>query len=157
MRRITLLCIFFIAVLGRAQQPPAVNTAAATAFLRHLYGLYEHPPTPLGPDILVKHPEQVFTPDLLALMRHDQRRAGPGNVGNLDYDPICVCQDNGGMHLTQLQVTPTSPTEATANVTLTFPEPATLHATLYLRLTLSGWRIYEISTRDVPSLRALLK
>jgi hypothetical protein len=35
---------------------PAQTAEQATTFLRHLYNLYEHPPTELGPDILAKHP-----------------------------------------------------------------------------------------------------
>jgi len=136
---------------------PAQTTEQATAFLSHLYDLYEHPPTELGPDILAKHPLQVYSPSLYRLVRHNQLRAGPGNVGNLDYDPICVCQDNGGMKLANLQVFKTGPTTATASVTLTFPEPLTIHAKLLLVWTPAGWRVDDVQTQDTPSLRALLR
>ena len=135
----------------------AQTVAQADSWLRHLYGLYEHPPTPLGPDILSKHPLQVYTPSLYALVLHDQRRAGPGNVGNLDIDPICICQDNGGMKLEHLDVSQTGPHSATASVTLTFPEPRTIHATLFLLWTPNGWRVDEVKADDMPSLRKLLR
>ena len=61
------------------------------------------------------------------------------------------------MKLTQLNVVSTGPHTATASVTLTFPEPAAIQATLLLVLTPNGWRIDEEKTKDVPSLRALLK
>jgi hypothetical protein len=140
-----------------AAPAPAQTADQATTFLRHLYDLYEHPPTELGPDILVKHPLQVYSPRLYRLVRHDQLRAGPGNVGNLDYDPICVCQDNGGMKLAGLQVIKTGPTTATASVTLTFPQPLTIHARLLLVWTPAGWRVDDVQTQDTPSLRALLR
>jgi len=132
------------------------TVAQADTWLRHLYGLYENPHTPLGPDILSKHPLQVYTPSLYALIRHDQRRAGPGNVGNLDIDPICICQDSGGMKLQHLDVIQTGPHSATANVTLSFPEPSIIHAQLFLLWTANGWRVDEVRADDMPSLRKLL-
>jgi hypothetical protein len=150
--------VFLLLLLSFSTASVSAQTAGqATVFLRHLYDLYEHPPTELGPDILAKHPLQVYSPSLYRLVRHDQLRAGPGNVGNLDYDPICVCQDNGGMKLASLQVIKTGATTATASVTLTFPEPLTLHAKLLLLWTLAGWRVDDVQTHDTPSLRTLLR
>jgi hypothetical protein len=149
-----LLSLAFVLTAFTAQ---AQTVDQATTWLRHLYGLYENPPTPLGPDILAKHPLQVYTHGLYALVRHDQLRAGPGNVGNLDIDPICICQDNGGMKLTQLNVVKTGNNTATASVTLQFPEPRTIHAQLFLLWTPNGWRVDEVKADEIPSLRALLR
>jgi hypothetical protein len=142
----------FVSHAARAQ-----TADQAKAFLRHLYGLYENPATPLGPDILSKHPLRVYTPYLYALVLRDQRRAGPGNVGNLDIDPICICQDNGGMKLERLDVVKTGSRTATATVLLSFPEPRSIRAQLFLLWTPNGWRVDEVKADDLPSLRKLLK
>jgi hypothetical protein len=151
-RRLLSLAFVLTACTTQAQ-----TVDQATSWLRHLYSLYENPPTSLGPDILAKHPLQVYTNSLYALVRHDQLRAGPGYVGNLDIDPICICQDNGGMKLTQLSVVKTDNNTAIASVTLQFPEPRTIHAQLFLLWTPNGWRVDEVKADDMPSLRKLLR
>jgi len=100
--------------------------------------------------------EGIYTPTLLALIREDRRRAG-GEVGNLDFDPICACQDNEGLHLQTLTIVSTSSSTADAIATLRFIGPQDPKITYHLVLTPSGWRINDISTNDIPSLRKLLK
>lgn len=99
----------------------------------------------------------VYTPGLYALVVRDKRRTGSGNVGNLDLDQICICQDNEGMKLMHLDVIKTGVHTATANVALAFPEPRTIHAQLFLLWTSNGWRIDEVKADDLPSLRKLLR
>lgn len=56
-----------------------------------------------------------------------------------------------------LDVIKTGARTATANVTLSFPEPRTIHAHLFLLWTPNGWRIDEVKADNLPSLRKLLQ
>jgi hypothetical protein len=91
----------------------------------------------------------VYTPGLYALVVHDQRRAGAGNVGNLDMDPICETCASGRHQDGRPQ--------RHSKCALSFPEPRTIHAQLFLLWTTNGWRIDEVKADDLSSLRKLLR
>jgi len=42
------------------------------------------------------HIDGIFAPPLARAIRLDQKLAGPGEIGALDGDPICDCQDSDG-------------------------------------------------------------
>ena len=64
---------------------------------------------------------QVFDAPLVALIRRDQRNAR-GEVGALDGDPLCDCQDDAGMTWRIAGVVPQGADKAVARVRLTFPQ-----------------------------------
>lgn len=121
-----------------------------------IHGLFDRYTTgsvsrsPMGPEA-----SAIFDPALLDLIRRDQARAR-GEAGLLDHDPICDCQDIGG--LTSLRLTIHKRDAAAARVTAHFMISAD-HVTVIYQLvhTASGWRIADISTRAIPSLRAFLE
>ena len=125
------------------------------AFLAGLYAHYPvagkaHPFDPVGPLA-----SQVFDAPLTALIRRDQRNA-KDEVGALDGDPLCDCQDDGGMSWKIAKLVPQGAGKAVAQVRLTFPEtPRPRDLTVALVKTPAGWRIHDISSRDTPSLRGL--
>src|ERR1700743_2435568 len=86
MRRLTLLlaALFSIAATSAGAQ----DAAGAKAFVAHLYAAYHGQ----GPDYLGPMAAKVFSPRLLKLIRRDTALAH-GEVGALDGDPICNCQD----------------------------------------------------------------
>ena len=96
---------------------------------------------------------------LIALMRKDRHSTPPGDVGgNLDFDPICNCQDSEGLQLKALAVANADATHASALATLTFPsEPKPRTVEFFLLRTTAGWRIDDIKTSDIPSLRKFLQ
>jgi hypothetical protein len=124
--------------------------AAATAetprhFVERVYAGYAHESySPLA------HPERLFAPALVAAIREDQRLA-KGVVGFLDGDPVCDCQDPGGLRATITDIATTAPNFATAHVALRF---GTDRRALTLRLvqTAAGWRIADIASATEPSL-----
>src|SRR5579864_9283091 len=60
-------------------------------FVEQLYSSYVNPSfSPL------ERPEQIFAPPLTAAIKEDQRLAR-GEVGFLDGDPLCDCQDTAGI------------------------------------------------------------
>jgi hypothetical protein len=100
------------------------------------------------------------SPRLLAPDFYDLAQRGrTGANGALGYDPICQCRDNDGLSARILSLT-VSGDRAVAAVLLQFdrarPSPPQ-HVTLVLtRAPLAGWKIADIQTPRVPSLKALL-
>ncbi|GAB1388884.1 MAG: hypothetical protein AMXMBFR78_00660 [Rubrivivax sp.] len=71
--------------------------AAARGFVQALYDGYVRGDAPSPPG---DSAPRVFAPTLLRLIRVDQARA-QGEVGALDHDPLCACQD---FALTRLRI-----------------------------------------------------
>lgn len=97
-----------------------------------------------------------FSPSLRSLIERD-RRANPGFVGKLDFDPVCSCQDPDGVKVVNLRISAENQGRALAAMTFRFPQPTARTVVLELLSTREGWRIDDVSTSDVPSLRAYLK
>jgi len=137
----------------------AQTSAQATTFVQNIYAHYGQPGTEAGPRQggVERKDTDIYSPSLLALINRDRRLAGPGYVGNLDFDPVCECQDDGGMTFSRLNVAKSGPQTAIATVELSFPEPRQIHVQLFLLWTAHGWRIDEIKADNLPSLRKLLK
>jgi hypothetical protein len=152
-RSLRILALFLLAPALHAQ-----DLAAARAFAQQLYAAYEHPASPSGPDVLGKSAGRIFSPSLLQLIRYDQAHTPPGDVPALDGDPICDCQDPGGLHLAALDVASAGADRASARATLQFPgEKSARTIRLSLLLTPSGWRVDDVATHDTPSLRKYLR
>jgi hypothetical protein len=116
------------------------------AFVERLYANYAH--DDYSPFV---HPDRVFAPELNAAIKEDERLAN-GEVGFLDGDPLCDCQDTGGMRSSVASVTG-SRGQATARVTVSW-EGTTDHRDIRLKLvrTPGGWRIADVGTQEEPSL-----
>ena len=158
MRKHALLALIAaIATCTLAPRPsPAQSNKDAEAFLRATYRQYDVKSS-TGPDFTGRNALSVFTPSLVQLIRRDQKQSH-GEVGKLDGDPICDCQDPDGLKLAALQITGSTAHTATAAVTLNFPsESSPTHLTLRLIWLPAGWRIDDIGTQDMPSLRKLLQ
>ena len=133
---------------------PAFATAPQSpeAFGTALYAGYSRPDAP-GP---LNDPDtaRVFTPRLSAAIHADQTRH-PGDVGKLDHDPICDCQDSDGLRLDHVAIHTASPTTATAVVAFHLGD--TLRSVrLALIRTHIGWQVDDVTEQDMPSLRRLL-
>jgi hypothetical protein len=76
-------------------------------------------------------------------------------VGTLDYDPLCACQDDDGLHMRIVSVQEQA---ATANAVLRSVFAAEARQVgLHLMKTPSGWRIADITSTDGGSLLAQLE
>ncbi len=150
--------ILILAILALAQSGNAQIEASPDAFVRHLYALYAHPAGANGPSFLGRDGNEAFSLSLLGLI-HADRRAARGQVGKLDGDPVCDCQDSDGLQLNHLTISNQTQNHATAHVALRFAGPPSSDdhkLTLYLIRTDSGWRIDDISTGWTASLRKFL-
>lgn len=100
--------------------------------------------------------QRLLAPDLYGLV---QRDSAGGRIGGLEYDPICQCQDNDGLSAQILSVA-VSGDRALARVLLRFdgshPPPPRRLTLLLVRTPLAGWKIADIQTQRVPSLKSLL-
>jgi hypothetical protein len=138
-----------------APAPAAAAQADPVAFVRHLYSAYTEGGT--GTDVLGKDAERVFTPALVALLREDQRRAG-GELGLLDYDPLCSCQDFQRFTLNTVQVLERTPSRAEVAVSFVNADQAvTLRLVLEREAGSGEWRIADVATPEQPSLAGFLR
>ena len=136
----------------------ALALAAATAeplqtpraYVERLYASYRKENfNPLA------HPARYFTPRLTAAIDEDERLAN-GEVGYLDGDPICGCQDPHGLRATVIGVSEERRGEVKVRVSIAFTGDKPRPATLTLVSTKAGWRIADIASPDEPNLlRAL--
>jgi len=134
----------------------APDAASARTFVEKLYSHYPSKPNKRTFDPTGKNAREVFDPGLIAAFREDARLA-KGEVGFVDADPLCQCQDDSGLVANIVSVTMTGPGAADAVVSLQYPNE-TVALTLHLVPVNGAWRIHDLSTGEVKSYRAdLLK
>jgi hypothetical protein len=121
-------------------------------YMERLYANYRDPSiNPLA------HPARYFAAPLVAAFKEDARLAR-GEVGYLDGDPICQCQDPDGLRASVTKVARPSAGKADVSVSIAFPGDEPRVARFSLVLTNAGWRIADVSSIDEPSLlRAIEK
>jgi hypothetical protein len=147
-----LLFAFSLMVL-LSTQGWAKDAETARVFLGHIYDQYTG--SGKGPNTLGKDAPDLFAPELLALIREDQRKS-QGEVGLLDHDPICSCQDFEGLKVIKIKVAPVGHNRAKAKVK--FVNGGNEVEIGFLLIRKSGqWRILDIKEPNVPSLIHYLK
>ncbi|HEX8063747.1 MAG TPA: hypothetical protein VF535_11080 [Allosphingosinicella sp.] len=119
------------------------------AFVERLYAGYRDPDySPLA------RPERVFAPPLVAAIREDARLSRD-EVGYMDADPLCQCQDPTGLRPDIREIRTSGRSRASVRVGIDFGAD---HREVRLRLvrTAAGWRIADVATADEPSMLASL-
>jgi hypothetical protein len=140
--------MILLLLAAAAAQPQA---ATPRAFLERTYASYKNPD--FNP---FDHLDRYFAPRLIAAMREDSRLAH-GEVGYVDGDPICQCQDADGVHAKVTRVVRQGPARARAEVIVDFADSTARRVRFTLVRTAAGWRIADVSSGDEPSfLRAIL-
>ena len=148
---------FILMVLVAAGNSASVSAdpsaASAEQFLRGLYAKYTHngKPTPfVYPDA-----RTIADANMMALLKRDRDKSN-GEVGAMDSDPVCRCQDWEAIKVTAVHVAMQGADAATADVT--FSDMGDVQKVHYsLAWTKDGWRIHDIGTKDEPSLIAYLR
>lgn len=153
-RQISIFAVLCLSIAGVAQAAaPVASAASAEQFLRGLYAKYTRngKPTPfVYPDA-----RTIADPAMMALLKNDQDKSN-GEVGAMDSDPVCRCQDWTSLKVTSLHVTMQGTSAATADVaTSDSGDVQKIHFSLVW--TKDGWRIHDIGTKDEPSLVAYLR
>lgn len=128
------------------------SAQSAADFIRSLYVGYapgKPVPNPSGPQS-----RQIFAQSTLTLIQKDQE-VPQGEVGALDYDPICDCQDYENIH--NVVVTTAHGKDGQTTVTARFSNGGRKKTVRFdIVSERGGWRIYDIHASLAPSLRKLL-
>ena len=122
---------------------PAAETPQA--YMERLFASYRV--TNFNP---FNRPELYFAPRLLSAIKEDARLAN-GEVGYVDGDPICQCQDPDGLHATVSGVRQQGRDTALVSVSIGFTGYKPRPTTFTLVRTAAGWRIADVSSGDEPS------
>ncbi|MFL5237582.1 MAG: DUF3828 domain-containing protein [Rhizomicrobium sp.] len=124
----------------------AADVVSARAFVRALYDHYE----PNGSFAVLADEEEprYFARDTLSLLGENERLL-KGEVGDIDVDPVCVCQDSDGMKATIRNVTMTGKDGARADVDIGWSSDRHItRVKMDLVHGSGGWRIRDISWDD---------
>jgi hypothetical protein len=119
--------------------PAGPTEASARAFLQSIYGFYRKG----GSGAPLKRPERWFEPRLAAAIRADIAQTDrTGDLGKLDADLFCDCQDFDDIKATIGRVS-IAAGKATTAVLVDNGGPVTL--TYTLAWTRAGWRVFDIA------------
>lgn len=133
----------------------AQPSGSAETFVRSLYARYYETTSndeQRGPQW---RNESVYAPALVSLLRREQQLSG-GEVGFIDADWICQCQDYANLRLGDLRVTPRGRDRAAADVRFTI-DGGPYHVRLLLLRTPRGWRVEDVDPDEGENLVAGLR
>jgi hypothetical protein len=132
--------------------PPAVartqDANSAHQFIESLYKPYAK--NGGGVPSSGTNARRYYHSSLLALMRADEKAAGPGEVGAIDGDPVCGCQDWEGIWNLQVEIQMQDATHAIARVSFALSPPGAKCGDNQRRIVFTlvpengGWRIWNI-------------
>ena len=130
------------------------------ALLAGIYSHYRDGATTYDPT--GKIAPQVFTKEVVALLRENQKLAARKGDSALDSDPFCDCQDDPGTKIGIGAITVAGPADATAIVNLSFPNGKGAAITDPMTITFKRedgrWRVQDIvSGADHQSFIAYLQ
>jgi hypothetical protein len=134
-----------LAVLAAAMLSPAPAGETPRAFVERLYASYRD--SNYSP---FTRAARVFAPPFVAALREDSRLFRD-EVGFIDADPICQCQDAGGLRARVAGVRQPTAAAAEARILLRFGDTDSRDLILRLVRTRAGWRVADIATADDPS------
>lgn len=159
---------FKVAVLASAlaalsccfpQAQPTTQTKSAKHFVEGLYSRYG--PTGNPANLLENNANEAFDHTLIALANADAKLAKP-DIGVLDYDPVCNCQDTDATFPNlQIAIKPMDSRRASATVSFLGYQREQNKIVLTLLREKGLWRIFNIEDLSRPGhhtdLRSVLK
>jgi Protein of unknown function (DUF3828) len=143
--RILPALVVALALMATATIARADDGADAKAFVEAIYGRYVD-----GASITEDWNIEPYDSAMRALMDEDRRLTPEGEVGVLDWDPICQCQDFSKLRAT-VTVRVSSPTAAVATIAfkdIGWSDQTMRHATFDLVKENGEWRIHDIRSKD---------
>jgi hypothetical protein len=144
--------------------PPAATAAATSdaddvkAFLEGIYAHYKTSSETSNYQPFDANGPEVLDADTLALMKADTKALN-GDLGAIDADWLCACQDYTSIKST-IAVQSATATAAKASSDFKDVDDTTAkprHDTFDLVKTAAGWRIHDMETDGPPSLRKVLQ
>lgn len=139
-------------LIALAMPTRAQDAATAKQFLASIYRHYDRHGK--GIDFSGPRAHDYFDASLIALLDADAKAVGPGEVGVLDGDPICSCQDWDGIHDLKIAVEAQQDGRAKAAVSFALfaPKAGTDQDARSLEIALLAqkgqWRIDNIVDRS---------
>jgi hypothetical protein len=146
---LALAIIIFPAIYASAQ-----SADSAKAFLLSVYKQYQNGGK--GINFTGPHAGRYYHSSLLALIRTDLKNSDPDSVPDIDFDPICGCQDWEGIWNLQMDMHVETPRRALARISFAVLDPRNYphDALTKLEITLvperGEWRIYDIVDESDP-------
>jgi hypothetical protein len=142
-----LLLAALLAAPAAAMAAPAPDAQGVRAFLQSIYAHYRH--GSYGAPL--ERPELFFEPVLARAVRHDQAEsARTGDVGKLDGDPFCDCQDFDFLDVT---IGPVAIVHGRAKASVHFRNGDEVTLNFTLVWTRAGWRVADIEWPEGGTLR----
>lgn len=138
--------LIFVAALAAAQPAFTQEPPSSTAFVERLYATYADD-QPRLPD------KQIYSKSLLRLMARDAKLAG-GEVGYLNGDPLCDCQDYESFRADIGITEKLGGAEAKIDFSNFGRE---VHLTLVLIRENNAWRVDDVLTGDESLRKGLEK
>jgi hypothetical protein len=129
----------------------AQDADSAKHFLESAYRRYNNHGS--GLDFTGPVGKQYFHSSLIALIRADEKAAGPDMAGALDGDPLCGCQDWDGIYDLRIAIHPQDSAHAQADVSFSlFKSDPQSRRSLVIDLIAvdTMWRIYNITDKSDP-------
>jgi hypothetical protein len=123
------MMLFALLLVAQSGESPA-------AFVHRAYTGYQY--SGYSP---LRNPEKLFSPPLTAAIRKD---GSDDEVGYLDGDPLCDCQDFERLSARIVSLSRPTARSATVRVRVTVGPNAVRNLKLSLVLTGTGWRISDI-------------
>ena len=152
------LCLVASCLAAGTVPARAQDAASARSFLESVYRLYGKG----GKGVALSGPQarRVFDASLLALMRADEKANGPNQVGVLDGDPLCSCQDWDALRDLKIDAEMQAAGRVVAHVSFalfaekngTIDEAGEDRRRLEISLTSQQgqWRVYDVLDRSEP-------
>ena len=147
------LIVALPAAVVMAAAPALAAAQSPQAWVEALYAHYGS-----GNFNLFEKPEQWFAPDLLAAMKLNDDLTPDDEIGAVDHDPVCQCQDDGGMKARVVKVETKGTIAATVHVELDWGGG---DGARVIRLSLvrvdGDWRIHDIIDGEGESFLAYVR
>jgi hypothetical protein len=148
------LCSFAAILLFTGSAQAATIADSPHAFLERLYSAYT--PKGKGNDFAYPEARAIVDESLMALLHRDQIKS-KGEVGAMDSDPICQCQDWESFKVLSMHAQMTSADRASGDVTF-MPDPKDTENVHFDLIRENGaWKIHDLSWHGTPSLQAYLR
>ena len=150
LRRIVLPGSLFVLIFP-ATLAPAQDASSATNFLQAVYRQYENHGK--GINLTGSSAGKFFHSSLISLIKKDERAVAP-EVGVLDGDPICSCQDWDGIWDLKIAIEMPDSARAIAFVSFSLSKDSSASDRRSLEITLAPekgqWRIYNVFDKTDP-------
>ncbi|MBS1802502.1 MAG: DUF3828 domain-containing protein [Acidobacteria bacterium] len=142
--------VLFACAILPAFSTHAQDAASAKTFLQSVYSrYYKNDP---GVEIARPQARRYLHSSLIALLREDSRAVGPGEVGVLDGDPLCSCQDWDGIFNLKIDVREPKADRVEASVSFALSKNAKPQDRRSLMITLQlekgAWRVWNVVDRS---------